>query len=175
MYVYCPRPSSPSVPAWESSVSRLENLRSRFSRNSPTIINFSSNDNVPLHWKGMNQLGSWEKLVYVAQGKIPSIFQKGLSYNAINIRRFVLSGTFPKEEGWDLGKHPLVRQFMRSAYHQRPPQPRLTHKWDSLRGARNTLSNENPCTVTRTRASIGKELNWMASLHSSINFKLSKA
>ena len=102
------------------------------------LSNFSSNDNVPLHWKGMNQLGSWEKLVYVAQGKIPAIFQKGLSYNAINIRRFVLSGTFPKEEGWDLGKHPLVRQFMRSAYHQRPPQPRLTHKWDSLRGARNT-------------------------------------
>ena len=53
-----------------------------------------------------------------------------LQYRTINVYRSAISSVHLPVEGYRLGNHPLVTQFMRGVYISRPPQPKYTLVWD---------------------------------------------
>jgi integrase len=54
----------------------------------------------------------------------------GAGYAGINAARCALSLILPRVDGATIGKHDIVRWFIRSVYERRPPQPRYSRFWD---------------------------------------------
>lgn len=57
-------------------------------------------------------------------------FQKNKSYSAINSYRSTLSTTHPPIDGFPIGKHPTVLQFMKGVYNLKPTVPKYSCVWD---------------------------------------------
>ena len=61
---------------------------------------------------------------------LTDLFDKGLSYSAINIARSALSALLPMFEGSPFGSHPIVSRIMRGIYNKRPQRSRYASTWD---------------------------------------------
>lgn len=49
------------------------------------------------------------------------LFDLGRSYRTINVHRSMLSGTLPRIETFEIGKHPLVCKLLKDIYNKRTP------------------------------------------------------
>ena len=58
------------------------------------------------------------------------LYQKGLSYSAINTARSALSTVIHPAEGCTFGNHPLVSHFLKGDFTARPALPRYHSAWD---------------------------------------------
>lgn len=58
------------------------------------------------------------------------LFDKGLSYDTINIARCALSALGIVLEGFLVGKHPLISRFCNGVFKLRPPSVRYKETWD---------------------------------------------
>ena len=54
------------------------------------------------------------------------LYDKGLSYSAINTARSALSATVHKVDSHDFGKHPLIVRFMKGIFRNRPALPKYS-------------------------------------------------
>jgi len=61
---------------------------------------------------------------------LSELYQKQLSYSAINTARSALSNVIFPPEGCTFGNHPLVTKFLRGVYTTRPSLPRYQEIWD---------------------------------------------
>ena len=61
---------------------------------------------------------------------LTDLFNKGLSYSAINIARSTLSLLLPQYEGYDFDKHPVVCRVLKGIYNKRPQRSRYAATWD---------------------------------------------
>lgn len=61
---------------------------------------------------------------------LSSRLQDGLEYSTLNVYRSALSLYHPKVDGYKIGQHPTVKEFMAGAFNVRPPKPRYQHTWD---------------------------------------------
>lgn len=59
------------------------------------------------------------------------LFDRGLSYSALNLARSALSSFVSLTDSLSVGAHPLVSRFMRGVFNLRPPVPRYTQVWDA--------------------------------------------
>ena len=55
---------------------------------------------------------------------------RNLGYNALNTARCALSAILPSIDSNSIGRHPLVRTYMKGAFNIRPPVPRYSSTWD---------------------------------------------
>ena len=55
---------------------------------------------------------------------------QGLGYGAINAARCALSLVLPHINGQTVGKHFLIRWFVKSVYERNPPKPKYSRFWD---------------------------------------------
>ena len=60
-------------------------------------------------------------------------FDEGLQYRSLNVLRSALSSTHPKIDGYPVGQHPHVLNFMKGILNNRPPKPRYSYRWDVAR------------------------------------------
>ena len=62
---------------------------------------------------------------------LTELFEGGLGYSGINTARSALSAALTAV-GWttEVGKHPLVRRFVKAVYQLKPAFPRYQHTWD---------------------------------------------
>lgn len=58
------------------------------------------------------------------------LFEQGLGYSAMNTVRSALSQVLQTPSGVSFGELPLVKQFMRGVYQEKPALPRYTTTWD---------------------------------------------
>lgn len=58
------------------------------------------------------------------------LFEQGLGYSAMNTVRSALSQVLQTSSGVSFGELPLVRQFMRGVYQEKPALPRYSITWD---------------------------------------------
>jgi hypothetical protein len=58
------------------------------------------------------------------------IFQKNKSYSALNSYRSMLSGTVSPIDGFAVGQHPTITQFMKGVYNLNPTKPKYCTVWD---------------------------------------------
>ena len=61
---------------------------------------------------------------------LTELFEAGLSYSGLNSARSALSMILSLEEGLSCGEHPLIKRFMRGAFHLRPSTPRYSYTWE---------------------------------------------
>jgi site-specific recombinase XerD len=61
---------------------------------------------------------------------LSSRFEEGLEYATLNGYRSALSAYHPEIEGFKVGQHPRVKQFLAGVFNVRPPLPRYTETWD---------------------------------------------
>lgn len=61
---------------------------------------------------------------------LSSEFQKRKSYSALNSYRSMLSGTVCPIDGFAVGKHPTVIQFLKGVYNLNPTKPKYCTVWD---------------------------------------------
>jgi len=71
------------------------------------------------------------------------LFEKNVSYSAINLARSAFSTCMDKIDGFDIGVHPLVTRLLKGVYKQRPPTAKYTCTWDANK-VLNTISNFGP-------------------------------
>lgn len=58
------------------------------------------------------------------------LFEKGLSYSAINSARSALSAFGIVHDGLSVGCHPVMIRFIKGIYNLRPPAPKYNVTWD---------------------------------------------
>ncbi|XP_068710610.1 uncharacterized protein [Montipora foliosa] len=58
------------------------------------------------------------------------LFEQGLGYSTLNTARSALSQVLPPEAGVSFGDLPLIRQFMKGVFQEKPSLPRYTVTWD---------------------------------------------
>lgn len=58
------------------------------------------------------------------------MFEKNLSYSAINTARSALSTVIVYRDTTNFGSHPLVIKFMKGVFQLKPPKPRYDYIWD---------------------------------------------
>ena len=58
------------------------------------------------------------------------LYQRGLTYSAINTARSALSGYITLENGACAEKHPLVSRLMKGIFQEKPPRPKYKEIWD---------------------------------------------
>ena len=58
------------------------------------------------------------------------LFDKGMSYSAINAARSALSQLLDTVDGVAFGKHPVVCRILKGMYNRRPQRSRYTATWD---------------------------------------------
>lgn len=56
----------------------------------------------------------------------------GLGYSALNTARSALSTFMHLDDSLPVGKHPLIKRFLKAVYQIQPTVPRYTHTWDVL-------------------------------------------
>ena len=61
---------------------------------------------------------------------LSELYQKELSYSAINTARAALSTVIHPPEGCTFGHHPLVARFLKGVFTARPALPRYQEVWD---------------------------------------------
>ncbi len=61
---------------------------------------------------------------------LTSLYNKGLSYNSLNVARSALSSFVELHGGHTVGSHPLINRFLKGVYTKRPPVPRYEVIWD---------------------------------------------
>jgi hypothetical protein len=61
---------------------------------------------------------------------LSSEFQKNKSYSTLNSYRSMLSGTVSPIDGFAVGKHPTITQFMKGVYNLNPTKPKYCTVWD---------------------------------------------
>lgn len=76
-------------------------------------------------------------------------FESGVGYAALNAARCALSLILPRVGDLTIGKHFLIKWFLKSCYEKRPPQPRYSNFW-----------------------SVNKVLQWIKSIGSNANLSL---
>ena len=61
---------------------------------------------------------------------LSELYQKDLSYSAINTARAALSAVIHPPEGCTFGNHSLVACFLKGVFTARPALPRYKEVWD---------------------------------------------
>ena len=61
---------------------------------------------------------------------LSELFEAGISYSGLNSARSALSVILTLDEGMTCGDHPLLKRFMRGAFHLRPSTPRYSYTWE---------------------------------------------
>ena len=61
---------------------------------------------------------------------LTELFEQGLGYSSLNTARSALSQVLPPEAGVSFGDLPLIRQFMKGVFQEKPSLPRYTVTWD---------------------------------------------
>ena len=57
-------------------------------------------------------------------------FQERREYATLNTYRSAISAYHPRIEGWKVGQHPQIMEFMRGVFNRRPPIPKYTDTWN---------------------------------------------
>jgi hypothetical protein len=60
-----------------------------------------------------------------------SLFQRGVGYSCINTARSALSIILKPIDGYDFGKHPIIKRVLKGIFRERPALPRYTVTYDS--------------------------------------------
>ena len=60
-----------------------------------------------------------------------SLFQRGVGYSCINTARSALSIILKPIDGYDFGKHPIIKRVLKGVFKERPSLPRYTVIYDS--------------------------------------------
>lgn len=58
------------------------------------------------------------------------LFEQGLGYSAMNTVRSALSQVLYSPSGVAFGELPIVKQFLKAIFQQKPALPRYTVTWD---------------------------------------------
>ena len=58
------------------------------------------------------------------------MFEQGLGYSTLDTARSALSQVLPPEAGVSFEDLPLIRQFMKGVFQEKPSLPRYTVTWD---------------------------------------------
>ena len=61
---------------------------------------------------------------------LSELFDKGLTYSAINCARSALSSYVSLDDGSVVGQNPLVCRLLKGVFKSRPPKPKYTDVWD---------------------------------------------
>ena len=61
---------------------------------------------------------------------LSELFDKGLTYSAINCARSALSSYVSSDDGSVVGLNPLVCRLLKGGFQSRPPKPKYTEVWD---------------------------------------------
>ena len=61
---------------------------------------------------------------------LSKLFDKGLTYSAINCARSALSSYVSLDDGSVVGQNPLVCRLLKGVFQSRPPKPKYTEVWD---------------------------------------------
>ena len=61
---------------------------------------------------------------------LADLFQQGYQYSSLYAYRSAISSVHERIDGYEVGRHPLVTRRIKGAFHERPPQPKYTTKWD---------------------------------------------
>ena len=72
----------------------------------------------------------WTPQLSQAIAFLTLLFDRGLSYSAINAARSALSHVLDPFDGVDFGKHPVVCRVLKGMYNRRPQRSRYTATWD---------------------------------------------
>ena len=84
-------------------------------------------------WKTLCVINDWNRespKLEQAISFLTSLFDKGLSYSAINIARCALSAMLCFFEGVPFGQHPVVTRIMKGIYNKRPQRSKYASTWD---------------------------------------------
>lgn len=77
-----------------------------------------------------NRWSEWEPNVRHCLLFLTDLYEKGLSYSAINSSRSALSSLLGNVEGAGMGQHKLVVEFMKGVARLRPPSQRYSFVWN---------------------------------------------
>ena len=61
---------------------------------------------------------------------LSELYDKGLTYSAINCARSALSSYVSLDDGSVVGQNPLVCRLLKGVFQSRPPKPKYTEVWD---------------------------------------------
>ncbi|WAR01990.1 hypothetical protein MAR_008548 [Mya arenaria] len=61
---------------------------------------------------------------------LTELYDSGLSYETLNTARIALSSLCKKQDGYNVGSHPLVIRFLSGVYNLRPTKPKYKETWD---------------------------------------------
>ena len=61
---------------------------------------------------------------------LTELFEQGLGYSTLNTARYALSQVLPPEAGVSFGDLPLIRQFVKGVFQEKPSLPRYTVTWE---------------------------------------------
>ena len=126
-------------------ISRLDSVRRRyiargFSKGTAEILSkawrtktskqYQSAWKLWLGWCSSRSLDLFQVSVVDVLEFLSFEFQKNKLYSAINSYRSTLSTTFPPIDGFPIGKHPTVLQFMKGVYNLKPTVPKYSCVWD---------------------------------------------
>lgn len=81
-------------------------------------------------WCDTNEVNPFQASVANVTNFLANCFQDGIEYATLNVYRSSLSAYHPEVEGFKIGQHPIVKQFMTGVFNSRPPVPRYVETWD---------------------------------------------
>ena len=61
---------------------------------------------------------------------LSELYDKGLTYSAINCARSALSSYVSLDDGSVVGQNPVVCRLLKGVFQSRPPKPKYTEVWD---------------------------------------------
>ena len=64
---------------------------------------------------------------------LTKLHQQGVGYSALNTAKSVVSSVVNLISNYQIGTHPLVKQFMKGVFHKNPSLPRNLFTWDVSR------------------------------------------
>lgn len=138
-----------SLPAEITSVimcSWREGTQSKYSSYEKRWFEFCSKQKIdPVH-PPINQVLSF----------LHTLYTEGLRYSAINTARSMLS-SFIIQDGVGVGKHVLVKRYLKGVENERPSLPKYSFTWDAgllIRHYRNSAINDNLLDLSRKLSSM---------------------
>jgi len=135
--------STPSVKQ-KTSINRLSCVRQHFeqknfSERTVSILMKSWRNNTSkqyetyiqkwISYSESNDCDTWNPDISFVLDFLASLFDSGLGYSAINTARSALS-TFLTIDNLPVGKHVLVKRFLRGIFNIKPSLPKYTKTWD---------------------------------------------